>query len=57
MGNDLKFLGEMWQVEKSFCLDIVRRKLNKKQKKGVCTGESVHTEADSFWERQEPQSF
>jgi hypothetical protein len=25
--------------------------------KVVCTGGSVHTEADSFWDRQEPQSF
>jgi hypothetical protein len=25
--------------------------------KVVCTGESVHTEADSFWDRREPQSF
>lgn len=26
-------------------------------RKIVCTGESVHTEADSFWNRWEPQSF
>jgi hypothetical protein len=27
------------------------------RQKVICTGESVHTEADSFWDRQEPQSF
>ena len=25
--------------------------------KVVCTGDSMHTEADSFWGRREPQSF
>ena len=26
-------------------------------RKVVCTGESVHTEVNSFWDRPEPQSF